>query len=163
MIPSKQILKELCINQQLILNIDVEGEQIQLAGIDLTLQSVSTFTSTGVVTEERHLPNTSEVSLISDRWILSRGVYLIEYGEVVNIPLDHIALVFPRSSLLRCGVSMQTAVWDPGYSGRGKAILEVLNPLGFITSKGTRISQMIFLQLKQASEEAYSGIYQGLK
>ncbi|MEI2760841.1 MAG: hypothetical protein V9E95_01185 [Methanothrix soehngenii] len=39
------------------------------------------------------------------------------FNEIVNIPGDVAALARARSTLLRCGASLETALWDPGYLG----------------------------------------------
>ncbi len=88
------------------------------------------------------------------------GTYNITFNEVVHLPRDLMALATPRSSLLRCGVSVHTAVWDAGYSGRSQSLMVVYNPRGFRLERNARIVQLIFLPL--ASEtEGYQGIYQG--
>ena len=70
------------------------------------------------------------------------------------------ALGQPRSSLLRCGVTINMAVWDAGYSGRGQALLTVFNPHGFKLQKNARVAQLVFFQLA-AETEGYNGTYQG--
>ena len=70
------------------------------------------------------------------------------------------ALGRPRSSLLRCGVNVGTAVWDAGYSGRSQSLLVVHNPSGFSLEKNARLTQLVFFELTGESE-GYQGIYQG--
>jgi len=70
------------------------------------------------------------------------------------------ALAAHRSSLLRCGVTVGTAVWDAGYEGRSQSLLVVHNPLGFRLQKNARIIQLVFFQLSQETER-YKGKYQG--
>ncbi|MHC1595285.1 MAG: dCTP deaminase domain-containing protein, partial [Candidatus Syntropharchaeales archaeon] len=69
---------------------------------------------------------------------------------------------FPRSSLLRCGVTIETAVWDSGYSGRSEALLLVMNPAGFRVKRGARLLQMVFLKLTERIDwdSGYRGVYQ---
>ncbi|HLB27762.1 MAG TPA: deoxyuridine 5'-triphosphate nucleotidohydrolase, partial [Dehalococcoidales bacterium] len=66
----------------------------------------------------------------------------------------------PRSSLLRCGVTVNTAVWDAGYSGRSQSLLVVYNPLGFRLQKDARVVQLVFFRLT-GETEGYKGAYQG--
>ena len=87
------------------------------------------------------------------------GAYLITYNEIVHLPKNVIALATPRSSLLRCGVTVHTAVWDAGYSGRSQSLLIVYHPQGFRLQKNSRIVQLVFLELTQETE-GYNGIYQ---
>jgi len=70
------------------------------------------------------------------------------------------ALGRPRSSLARSGVTIHTAVWDAGYSGRSTSMLQVINPNGFRVAKDARVLQLVFFSMSHASEQGYSGIYQ---
>jgi len=69
------------------------------------------------------------------------------------------ALARPRSSLLRCGVTVNTAVWDAGYSGRSQSLMVVYNPQGFRVQRNARVVQLVFLRLTQETE-GYRGVYQ---
>ena len=86
---------------------------------------------------------------------LSRGTYLIDFNEKVNLPNDMYAVGMSRSSLLRCGCSIASAVWDPGYHGYGQAKLDVGNPIVII--KNARIFQLQFFRCENT--ESYDGIY----
>jgi dUTP pyrophosphatase len=88
------------------------------------------------------------------------GIYMITYNEIVHLPRDLMALGRPRSSLLRCGVTIGTAVWDAGYAGRSQSMLVVYNKQGFRVEKNARITQLVFLELTGESA-GYNGIYQG--
>jgi dUTP pyrophosphatase len=90
---------------------------------------------------------------------LTPGIYSITYNEIVNLPRNVMALATPRSSLLRCGVTVNTAVWDAGYSGRSESLLVVYNPEGFELQKDSRIVQLVFFQLS-GETEGYNGTYQ---
>ena len=70
------------------------------------------------------------------------------------------ALGAPRSSLLRCGVTVHMAVWDAGYSGRSQSLLVVFNPQGFRCERNARVAQLVFMELANETE-GYRGIYQG--
>jgi dUTP pyrophosphatase len=69
------------------------------------------------------------------------------------------ALARPRSSLLRCGVNIGTAVWDAGYSGRSQSLMLVYNPSGFRVQKDARVAQLVFMTLT-AETDSYAGKYQ---
>jgi dUTP pyrophosphatase len=85
----------------------------------------------------------------------------ITYNEVVHLPQNIMALGLPRSSLLRCGVNIHTAVWDAGYSGRSQSLLVVYNPMGFLLHRNAKVLQLIFFQLSRPVEQGYTGIFQG--
>ena len=139
-------------------------EQVQANGFDFTLRDISLMKSRGQVAVDnrnRFVSDLSPLSFDSDGYIdLAAGVYMITYNEIVHLPKTIMALGRPRSSLLRCGVNVGTAVWDAGYEGRSQSLLIVHNPLGFRVQKNARLTQLVFLELTGASE-GYKGIYQG--
>ena len=84
---------------------------------------------------------------------------MITYNEIVHIPTNLMALARPRSSLLRCGVSIGTAVWDAGYSGRSQSLMIIYNANGFRVQKDARVAQLVFMTLSTETE-GYAGKYQ---
>jgi dUTP pyrophosphatase len=139
-------------------------EQVQANGFDLTLRDVAVPQSPGnipVASDLRVLPDLSPLVFDGMECIdLIPGMYIITYNEIVNLPKNIMALGRPRSSLLRCGVTVGTAVWDAGYSGRSQSLLVVYNTRGFRVQKNARIIQLVFLTLTGESD-GYNGIYQG--
>ena len=139
--------------------------QLQPHGVDLTVASVARFCEAGAVTvdnADRRLPATELLPPDrSGRWVLAPGPYLVRFSETVNLPTTCMAYARPRSSLLRCGAALHTAVWDAGYSGQGVALLVVYNPAGFVLEPQARIVQLVFHWLDQPVVEGYRGAYQG--
>lgn len=135
-------------------------------GLDLTLMSVERFEDAGAIDFDnsgRRLSKTERLEFGEDGWLhLKAGAYKIKFNEIVRIPKDVVALTLPRSSLLRCGVSVESAVWDAGYEGRGEVLLVVHNPNGFYVKKDSRIAQMIFIRCSEPVDKGYSGAYQGV-
>ena len=70
------------------------------------------------------------------------------------------AIAKPRSSLIRCGATLETAVWDAGYRGRSESMLVVYNTAGFRLKRNARIMQLLFYTLDAEVEKGYSGVYQ---
>ena len=68
------------------------------------------------------------------------------------------ALGRPRSTLLRCGANVGTAVWDRGYSGRSESLLTVENSNGIRIFKDARVLQLIFMRTL-TDESLYKGIF----
>jgi dUTP pyrophosphatase len=136
-------------------------EQLQPNGFDLTLKEVSKLASRGYMGrggDHRELSATEHLEFDEAGWLhLAAGPYLITFNEIVNLPLNLMALGRPRSSLLRCGVSIHTAVWDAGYRGRSQALLVVHNPMGYRLQQGARVMQLVFFQLVQKVREGYQG------
>ncbi len=139
--------------------------QLQPNGIDLTLAAVAVFTGPGTLAtdnQRRVLPDAEPLSFDErDSVTLQPGPYLVRFNETVNLPADVMAYARPRSSLLRSGVALHTAVWDAGYSGQGVALLVVYNPAGFRVERDARIVQLVFHRLEQATTQGYAGQYQG--
>ena len=138
-------------------------EQVQTNGFDLTLRDIAVPQSAGnipVANDIRILPDLSPLVFDGMGCInLVPGTYIITYNEIVTLPKNIMALGRPRSSLLRCGVTVGTAVWDAGYSGRSQSLLVVYNTRGFRVQKNARIIQLIFFELTEESE-GYNGLYQ---
>ncbi len=140
-------------------------EQLQPNGFDLTLREVGRMTSGGSMgagPDQRELPSTEVIGFDSHGWLeLDPGPYLITFNESVNLPLDVMALGRPRSSLLRSGVSVHTAVWDAGYLGRSQALLTVQNPSGYRLQRDARVVQLVFFRLLAPVGQGYQGRFWG--
>jgi dUTP pyrophosphatase len=138
--------------------------QLQPGGFDLTLRDIALYQNAGQISvdnAERRLPDLAPLMFGSDGYMdLMPGVYMITYNEIVHIPTNIMALGRPRSSLLRCGVTIGTAVWDAGYNGRSQSMMVVYNPQGFRIRKNARMMQLVFLTLT-SDTDGYSGRYQG--
>ena len=139
------------------------AEQVQPNGFDLTLMELGELTSAGSMgrgPDQRELSLVNKIQSEQDGWLrLPPGTYLITFREIVHLPLNLMALGRPRSSLLRSGVSVHTAVWDAGYRGRSQAMLLVGNPLGYSVQLGARLMQLVFFRLAQPTSEGYQGRY----
>ena len=142
--------------------IDLE-EQVQPNGIDLTLRDVACLQTPGRIAASNSQRVVSDLApLVFDGLgfiDLLPGAYIIIFNEIVHLPNNLMALARPRSSLLRCGVSVDTAVWDAGYSGRSQSLMVVHNPQGFRLQRNARVVQLVFLPLT-GETEGYQGAYQ---
>src|SRR5918992_3417302 len=136
-------------------------EQLQPNGFDLTLRDVSKLVLAGSMgrdPEQRELSEAKGLDFDQEGWLqLSPGSYLITFNEIVTLPLDLMALGRPRSSLLRSGVSVHTAVWDAGYRGRSQALLVAHHPLGYRVQQGARLVQLVFFRLARPAGQGYQG------
>ena len=139
-------------------------EQVQPNGIDLTLREVALLQSSGKIALTNSQRLVSDLApLVFDGLgfiDLLPGAYIITYNEIVHLPNNVMALATPRSSLLRCGVTVNTATWDAGYSGRSQSLMVVYNSQGFRLQRNARIVQLVFLKLTKETE-GYRGAYQG--
>jgi len=138
-------------------------EQVQPNGVDFTLREVALLQSPGRIAVDESQRLVSDLApLVFDGMgfiDLVAGAYIITYNEIVHLPKNIMALATPRSSLLRCGVTVNTAVWDAGYSGRSQSLMIVYNPQGFRLQRNARIVQLVFLELTEETE-GYQGVYQ---
>jgi len=142
--------------------IDLET-QVQPNGFDLTLREIALLQTSGriaVSDAQRLVSGLAPLVFDGLGFIeLMPGAYIVTFNEIVHLPNNVMALARPRSSLLRCGVMVNTAVWDAGYSGRSQSLMVVHNSQGFRLQRNARIVQLIFLQLTQETE-GYNGVYQ---
>ena len=148
----------------LIEPVDDPGVQVQPNGFDLTLESVWRIDGQGSIgrtNSERVIPARAPISASEDGWFeLGPGAYVIHFREIVAMPLDVMAFGRPRSSVLRCGASIHTGIWDAGYRGRSEALLLVHTEPGIRLAVGARVVQVVFVRLDGVTH-AYAGTYQG--
>jgi dUTP pyrophosphatase len=139
-------------------------DQLQPNGIDLTVRELAAFTSRGILTETNEGRELSTVTPLEfDEYNgldLLPGAYLAMFNEVVSLPGNVMALARPRSSLNRCGISIHSAVWDAGYSGRSQSLLVVYNTHGFRLHKNARIMQLVFIYTARTVGKGYCGKFQ---
>jgi dUTP pyrophosphatase len=139
-------------------------EQLQTNGFDLTLREIAALKKAGRIMADNSQRVVAELATLAfdsaDSIELAPGSYMITYNEIVHLPKNIMALGRPRSSLLRCGVNVGTAVWDAGYEGRSQSLLFVSNPRGFRVQRNARVTQLVFFELT-GETEGYQGIYQG--
>ena len=142
--------------------VDLE-QQLQPNGFDITLRDIAMLQNMGQIgvdNAQRRLPELAPLIFDNQGFMeLMPASYIITYNEIVHIPTNLMALARPRSSLLRCGVNIGTAVWDAGYSGRSQSLMLVYNAQGFRVQKNARVAQLIFMPLTTETD-GYSGKYQ---
>jgi len=145
-------------------NLDVPEEAVQPAGVDLSVGEVYALEGTAVLGDDGYEKTERERVERVERddgnyYELERGSYVVVYDEVVRIPEDHVGLVFPRSRLMRCGLDLRTAVWDPGYEGKGEGGLRVDADEAYV-EEGMRLCQLVLFET-ESIEGSYDGTHQG--
>ena len=155
--------KEILVKSGLVT--DTVGEsQFQPAGVDVTLKEAYSFRNAGKIdfdNKERKISDVEPVQFVNEEIKLAPGAYKVIFNEYVHIPQDAAALCFPRSSLLRSGITLECAVWDPGYEGRSEALLIVSNPHGAVLKRNAKIGQLVFIRLLEKTSFSYEGRYKG--
>ncbi|WNY26245.1 deoxyuridine 5'-triphosphate nucleotidohydrolase [Methanolapillus ohkumae] len=151
-------------NPPLVENYTDLNLQIQPNGFEMTVSEIYELSGAGTVdfdNSKRKTPAKDVLSFGNDGWIhLSPGIYSVVLNEIVNIPGDIAAIALHRSSLVRSGVTLGTAVWDAGYRGRSECLMIVHNPAGFDLQKNARVMQLLFYRLGTGVENLYNGVYQ---
>ncbi len=151
-------LSSLLIKQAL----NLSDEVLDTSGIKLHLWKVYVFKSNGLLgVDYRKLPEYDELEPRDDKYYhLPAGAYVVRYKEYVRIPENCIGIVLPRSSLLRMGATIYSAVWDPGYEGQGIGLLAVFNPYGLDLIRNSHIAQLVLFKVEGKSR-IYQGVYKG--
>jgi deoxycytidine triphosphate deaminase len=153
-------LKRRILEERLLENCSIEN--VQGAGYDLKIEKLFLVDGPGFLgTEERRLPELREVEELTFK-LAPDKYYLCLTRESVNMPEDLIAFILPRSTLFRCGVSLRTAVVDPGYKGALTLGIKNEGAREFKLKQGARIAQIVFSEVKGDAAK-YRGKYQGGK
>jgi len=136
----------------------VDEQQVQPNGVDLTLEAVLEQVGPGRIARGgKRIGERRERSPGDGGYALDPGGYVVRYGETVHVPAGHVGFLYPRSTLLRNGCMLNTAVWDAGYEGRGEGLLQVHHPIEL--EPGARVAQ--FVLAGAAHQGTYDGSYQG--
>lgn len=142
-------------------NLDI---QLQANGFDLSLQDISLIKGSGMIdfsNDERKMPDYIILKSDHSKYHLQYGVYLIDFNEYFEIPNDIVALAYSRSSLLRCGAYIPSAIFDAGFHGSVQCILIVSNSYGLELKRNARLLQLVFFERRDDSS-CYHGSYNEL-
>lgn len=137
------------------------GEQKQPAGYDVTVSKIHSFPKDKFTLEIVKGENSIliEIELAGNYFDLVPGAYFAELNEITTIPRDAIGILLPRSTLLRNGLDVRTALFDPGYSGQPKVMLVCHRPVRI--ERYSRIGQLVIIKSDKEFGLQYSGQYQG--
>lgn len=143
----------------------LEEKNIQPSGVDIRAKCIYRLKNGGFIgIKERRTPNVENVcNEIGKKFTLEPNEFvLVETVEKVNMPKDLMATILPRSSLFRCGVTLYTAVVDPGFQGTLTFGMKNLSKFPFEIEIGSSIGQIVFREVKD-NVKLYNGKYQGGK
>jgi deoxycytidine triphosphate deaminase len=139
-----------------------DSEQSQPAGFDVTVSKVYSYSSslhTIGISKTENSPLV-EIKPNSENYFdLGAGAFMLELNEVTTIPKDAIGMLLPRSTLLRNGIDVRSALFDPGYSGQPKVMLVCHRPLKL--QRFSRIGQLVLFRSDKEFPTQYKGRYQG--
>lgn len=144
-------------------------------GVDLSLRGLKKIMIIGHIYKDKSIVSAYEDLDVEDvvgmekackGWYLPKGTYIAILNEGCNFGPNDTGLIILRSSLNRCGVSVQSAVWDPGYNSiNGDNILPmsvritVDTPEGIFIEKDARVAQLLVFQNEDTN--LYDGQFQG--
>ncbi|MFW6449388.1 MAG: deoxyuridine 5'-triphosphate nucleotidohydrolase [Halobacteriota archaeon] len=136
----------------------IVDEQVQPNGVDITVDRVERPLGGGHIARDgKTIGEREAIQPTNGCFELEPGTYVVGYGERLRVPNEHVGYLLPRSSLLRNGTTVHTAVWDTGYEGRGEGMLAVGAPIAI--DVGARIAQFVLAAADHAG--VYDGAYQG--
>lgn len=145
-------------------------DDYQPSGLDLRVGRVFKFDDNLIASlheGEKQLPKQIEIPIgnlpeyaLYDGWLLApHRPYMFEVQEKIKIGDNNAQFYLPRSSLLRAGVNVYTALGDLGYNGFLRFL--VINHRGapFFIQQGERFAQLVDFEVRGGSE-SYNGDYQ---
>lgn len=147
----------------------LDDEQYQPNSIDLKLGKVyksieHEYMKVGLYNGEKHLPNLDEIKPkyhkegVYDTFLLSSKVpYWFEIEPIMEIPNDMAQFYLPRSSLLRMGITLHTALGDSGFKGHLRFLAINHNKYPVLIQKGERVATAINFPVCESI--AYDGDY----
>jgi len=162
-----------CIKDNTVQGLINTEQQVQQCGIDVTVSAVYKFVYDGLAdfahrgvidfdNKSRKLPEVEPIPWSKGNFIILAPLsYIVTTNEVFQFENDEFGHVYPRSSLNRCGVSLESAIFDPGYFGSATVLLlTVHNPNGLILHRNAKIGQMLVFKTGFQARK-YRGEYQG--
>lgn len=136
--------------------------QIQPNGIDMRVLEV--FNVNGSATLGRDKPmDFTDIRATKLQWkqgwinLVPGGNYVVNFREEITVPSHYCAIIKPRSSMLRVGAFVTSALWDAGFTGALGAVVRPLNEVKI--EYGARLAQVMFLEAEEG--QLYDGRYQG--
>jgi len=148
-----------------LLQTNGKGAKAQV-GYDLTLKEVKRINGGTVTTRQTVVTPYEDVSVFaidgdsSEYYILAPGSYSLTFEQGVKLPSNKTAFIRHRSSILRCGATITSGVYDPGFEvDEMGAVLIATQPITI--EKGARVAQIIIFDNSEA--ELYDGQWQGNK
>lgn len=134
-----------------------DPDQIQPNGVDLRGERLFRVTGPGRLNPEGTVAGPRVEVPWPQEEALPPGAYVVRYRERVTIPPGHVGQIFPRSSLLRNGAVLYSALWDQGYAGQGEGLLVLWQSM--YIPPGARLGQLVLWRAEAAP--GYKGQYQG--
>jgi len=137
---------------------NTEPSDYQPNGVDLRLERVFKLSEDGIfiIDEDSRINcDKEEIYPIDEYFSLDKGVYEIKFYNDIKVGEDEAGWVIVRSSLLRNGSIIFSALYDAGYEGTMVASLVCHVPMKI--KKLTRVAQ--YVCVKSETMYLYNGSY----
>jgi len=148
-----------------LLQTNGKGAKAQV-GYDLTLKEVKRIKGGTVNTRQTIVTPYEEISTFTmdgnprKYYLLAPGSYSLTFEQGVKLPSGKTAFIRHRSSVIRCGATITSGVYDPGFEvDEMGAVLIATQPITL--EVGARVAQIIIFDNFDA--ELYAGQWQGTK
>lgn len=157
LVAEKKLVENLC---------EREMNNPEGAGFDLQMGEIFELEGDGYLgIEERNTPETKSVAKFEDGrnnfFVFEPGkYYLIKTMEKVNLPVDLMAIIFPRTTLFRSGLALFNGQVAPGYCGELTFGLCNLGKSNIKIDLGARVVHITFHQVLGEGNQ-YRGQWQG--
>lgn len=157
LVKEKKLVENLC---------EREMKNPEGAGFDLQMGEVFEISGDGYLgIEERDTPEAKSVARFDfqkvNSFVFDPGkYYLIKTIEKVNLPMDLMAVIFPRTTLFRSGLALFNGQVAPGYCGELTFGLCNLGPSKIKIDLGARVVHITFHQVLGEGNQ-YRGQWQG--
>ena len=153
---------------------DRDEKDYQPSGLDLRLGNVFYLEGDecypyGLIDGEKYLPEqrklkptlmkVREDDYVSGWNLLPSKAYICQVKDQIKIGDNNAQFYLPRSTLLRAGVNVYTALGDLGYNGHLSFLVINHGPTQFFIQEGERFAQLVDFEVRGGSE-SYDGDYQ---
>lgn len=144
----------------------------ETTGVDLSVKNFYRITTPGCISQARTIVGTYEklpkrtfsipqANTILTGWFLPKGDYICALNEGCKFGPTDIGYIVLRSSLNRNGVSLTSAVWDPGFTTKDKegvvhsmsVRLTVDTDLGVYVEENARVGQLLVFEADKTVEQ----------
>lgn len=130
-------------------------------GVDLRVKEILWESSgVGIIQNEMKtiIPERKPRVLKNNMYELPRGYYEVIFEEGCDIPSNMAMKPIGRSSLVRCGVTFDSGLYDAGFKTKNMGgFITVHSPI--IIEKGARLAQIVGWECDDV-ENLYNGQYQ---
>lgn len=146
---------------------DFDDEQFTENGVDLRLKKLYLPENIsrgvfGITKGQKMIPDLVEIPPLDGAYLLNpEKKYYINCGHI-DIPKDCVQFYYPRSTLMRAGLELYSAVGDAGYSGDLIFAVKVSGVASVVIEQNERIVQAVTHKLTSQTK-GYDGDYQNNK